>query len=379
MDGTKACVWAIVVASVASFGCRSDSDEPLACDVGRVLVTTSDFTTGETALFNVATGEVALGTSPNADQDTVAAKAGCTPLLLERGRARLRVQSTANPVVTERTIDVGLPENPAPYAANPSAIVDLGDDRWLVTRLATNTALVVDPNAADSSVRVGTVDFTPLAVTGDIDSVDATDGIRVGDRVFVALGRYYFDSMFAQQFPGTAALAEIDPATLDLVDADPTTMGTQGIALQFQNPWRGLVHDAPRMRLLVGATGRFGELDGAIEIVDLDTNRSAGALVTEATLGAELEGFAVVGATEGVVLAGGMVRRFDLITGALGASFAVPDVRAMSVVGDKLVVAAGTPSATTVRVFRIVDASEVVLSSPPSLGAYPIYSMAAVP
>ncbi|MBW2464145.1 MAG: hypothetical protein JRH11_21025, partial [Deltaproteobacteria bacterium] len=140
--------------------------------------------------------------------------------------------------------------------------------------------------------------------------VDAADAIVVGDRAYVALGNYWFDSSFAIHFEGSE-LAVIDTTTDTLVDVDSGTDGVQGIALVGNNPWRGLHHFAGTDTLWVGATGDSFALDGHIEEVDLAAMASVGIVVTESDLAGEINGFGVLSATRLALLVGTDVVAID--------------------------------------------------------------------
>jgi hypothetical protein len=272
------------------------------CVLDRLLVATSDFVTGGLGTVDVASGAVSLLGGDAGDQDLVPAVAGCTPVVLERGTGTLLVQSADDPLVTERSIDLNPAGGLGPYAANPQTIAAVPDGRAYVLLQATAAIAVVDLRAGEVT---STIDLTSLAKAADADgNPDPLDLLVVDDRAYVALGHYWFDSSFAIQFEGSE-LAVVDTTTDALVDVDTTAPGLQAIALEGENPWRGMHHDAAVDQLWVGCAGdAFDPTDGRIEVVDLATSTTAGTVVTESELGGELGGFAVVAPTRLVVLAG---------------------------------------------------------------------------
>jgi hypothetical protein len=71
-----------------------------------------------------------------------------------------------------------------------------------------------------------------------------------------------------------------------------------------ENPWRGL-HYLPAFNVIwVGSSGDSFATDGQIEEVDLGSMAPSGTVVTEATLSAEINGFAVISPTRVAILAG---------------------------------------------------------------------------
>jgi hypothetical protein len=88
------------------------------------------------------------------------------------------------------------------------------------------------------------------------------------------------------------------------VDVDTETEGVQGIDLDGENPWRGLHYDPAEELLYVGTTGDSFATDGQIEAVDLTAGEVMGVVLTEADLGAEINGFALISPTRVIALAG---------------------------------------------------------------------------
>lgn len=350
------------------------------CTATRLLVTTSDYVTGGLGTTDLGLAAAMLAPGTAADQDTTPHRLGCGAALLEHGLGNVRIQDRASPLTTLRTINVNPAGMAFPYASNPAAIVSLSDTRAYVVRLGVSSLAVIDPTRDGAAGLVGEVDLSALAATGDTDSVDATDAILVGDRVFVALGRYAFDAMFAVSFPEGSVLAVVDPAADTLVDADTTTAGMQGIALTGDNPRAGLYHDAVHGQLLVGDTGAYAMLDGGVEAVDLTTLRTTGFLLTETELGADLDFFVASDATHAFVVAGGVLRAWNPETRTLGATLVASDVSAIGLAGDTLYVAARMGASAGIRAFRASDGIETTpASGPVGLGALPVYGLVAVP
>ena len=281
------------------------------CVPSRLLITTSDFVTGGLGTLDLATGAVATASGDAPDQDSAPGLSGCTPVVLQRGLGSIRLLDTSDPLTGGRTVDVNPVGASGPYAANPQKALEIADDELWVVLGAVPSIAVVDPTAGGGGEVVDRIDLSGLVRPGDMDgNIDASDAIRVGDRVYVALGNYWFDTDFAIHFEGSA-LAVLDATTRALVDVDPATDGVQLIELAGDNPWRGLWHDAATNTLVVGASGDSFALDGQLEVVDLETHASVGSVTTETMLGAEINGFGFASPNRLVVLAGSQVLAFD--------------------------------------------------------------------
>lgn len=353
-----------------------------ACPSQTLLVTTSDFVAGETASVDVSNGAVTVSPSPAQDQDTLPAKAGCTPALLQRALGQLQLQEPLDVLSTALTVDLNPPGSSSSiYAANPQTLIEVSATKLYVILQASNQVLIVDPTQPASGAVQGTIDLSSFLDPDDTDGlVDQTGAIRVGDRVFVGLGNFWFDSSFAIQFEGSL-LAVIDTATDALIDVDPNASGVQAIDLMFENPWRGMVVDETRNRLLVGATGAtFGVIDGGIEAIDLATLASTGGVLLETDLGAEISGLARVGQDSLAVRVGADLRAYalgDLVTPATAPSFDTwqAGVNGFVEYGEGLV----TWTGGTLQVFSGSGLDITPGTNPIQVGTLPIYGVVAFP
>lgn len=343
------------------------------CTHESLLVTTSDFVNGGLGVLDLASGSAESDDAAD-DQDTLADIAGCTPVLLERTAGNLRIQSSDDVFTTVRTIDL----DPAGSTANPSDVVWIDGEKAYVIASARNEILVVDLGAGEVT---GTIDLSGFVDPDDDDGlVDALAGARVGDRVYVALGMYWFDSSYAIHFEGSL-LAVVDVTTDALVDVDSETAGIQAIELASENPWRGLQASEAGDTLWVGSAGDFFALDGMIEAIDLDAMTSTGAVVTEETLDAELSGFAFVAPDRLVVLAGTDVIAFD----PAGAFPAAPAPLATGVDGlllhdGSLFTWSRAGESPGLRRFDAADGTELTPSAGPwTFGDLPIYTVTPAP
>ncbi|MBN1772288.1 MAG: hypothetical protein JXB32_13550 [Deltaproteobacteria bacterium] len=234
---------------------------------GTLFVLTTDFETGAFSIVDheAETAAVNVGLTHS---DAVARVRGSRVYVVNRlGQDNVTALDAADGfrVLWQRSTGPG---------SNPQDIAFASDEKAYVPRLELPAVLVLDPR---DGTRLGEVDLSGLA---DADGVpEASWAVAVADRIVVAVGR--LDRNDAYRPTGPGALAVLDPAT-DTVE--------RTIELSAANPW-GEPVVATDGRLLVGLAGRFGELDGGIEGVDLPAGPSYGLVVTEAELGGDVLSF----------------------------------------------------------------------------------------
>lgn len=200
--------------------------------------------------------------------------------------------------------------------SNPQDIALITPDDAFVTRFNSRWLYRVNPM---TGVVTDSVDLGGFA---DADGLPEMVMMTVdGDRVFVQLQRLNQDGFFEPVPP--SYLAVIDVTTGRLVDTDASREGVQAIELTGLNPGQKMTVDADARRLYVSTIGSFGALDAGIEVIDLDALSSLGFVSTEAQLGGDVGGFAIVNDDVGVAYASNdfffttALVRFDMNTGAL--------------------------------------------------------------
>src|SRR2546426_2700621 len=119
-------------------------------------------------------------------------------------------------------------------------------------------------------------------------------GIRIGDRVFVAVQRLDENNGF--QPTDTSLVAVIDATADTVVDVDPGQPGVQSIRLTGTNPVTTFAFDDATHRLLLGCAGHYGMLDGGIEWISPVSLESDGYAITESALGGDVSDVAWNGA-----------------------------------------------------------------------------------
>jgi hypothetical protein len=285
----------------------ADAGTPNSCTLDTLLVVVGDFSTARLASVDLDSGDVRMREQALEDADTVLDRIGCTTLLLERARGRIAVQQRDAPLSTSHRMELDPEGVSEMYASNPQGVVDHRSGQPHAILLARNELLQLDPSRSGRDAVTGAVDLSSMARDPD-GFVDASDAIHAGERLYVALGHYWFDEEL--KFDGSS-IAVIDTDSDAPVDMDADADGTQGIALEYDNPWRGMWMDAENDRMWVAATGRNSMRDGAIEEIDLAQGQSTGPVVTEQTLDAEIKGFTRVGPQRLLVHAGREVVALD--------------------------------------------------------------------
>lgn len=384
---TSACVLKMGVVGLVCglLGCSNESAGEGARPA--LLVTTADFANG-TAGFGVlwTDGTVTMDETPSPDIDSIPFVQGGQSFLLQRNLNNVNLLDAENPLEIAASWSanaVGETGN-----ANPQAIVSLSDDQTQmgVVRLYKNSLLKLDiPNKA----LLGEIDLSALLADGDTDgSVDASSAIRVNDRVFVALGRYFIDSMYTTVFPGASVLAVYDLSG-NLIDTDEAAPGVQGVTLASRNPQFSMGYDDVTGRIFVVTHGDYRMLDGGIEAIDLTNLQSMGSIVTEMDLGGEIQDFKYVDRTHAFIVVGdyqnGKVVEWNPYTGAIGRTWVDASASSIAVGHNTLYVAINQAGGNGIKTFDLTTGDETTQTSPASIesrvipfGTLPIYGMAAL-
>lgn len=226
-----------------------------------LLVLTSDFATGSTALLPAGASEAQVNLL-GIHSDAVGVFQERRIYLINRlGQDNVIVLDPADVTTPLTQFSVG-------NGTNPHDIEILSPDKAYVSRYDDAALLIVDPR--DGSER-GTIDLSAVA-DGD-GRPEMSQIVRVGDRVYVACQRLDRDNGFV---PLDAVLVVIDPAT--------DTVAGQ-IPLSVTNPNSVVVAGS---RIVVAGSAGFGDRLGGIDIVDTATGRSLGIVVSEESLGGDL-------------------------------------------------------------------------------------------
>ncbi|MCK9463902.1 MAG: hypothetical protein M0R80_30160 [Proteobacteria bacterium] len=315
---------------------------------GSALVVTTDYETGAYAAID----PVARRAVPNIDlihKDAVCRadpSTGMTFVVSRLGADAIELVDTTDTweVIGEYSVGAG---------TNPQDIAVVSADRAYVARYKEPSLLVVDPL---DGTPLGEVDLTPYA-DGD-GSPEAAWLLFHGDRVYAALQK-----LDGYEVDGPSAVAVIDAASGEV---------EREIPLAGANVYGKLRYAAAIDRVPLVVVGRFGALDGGIQLLDPNDDTVSPYVITEEALGGDLadaviaasdRGFAVIGVTA----EGGQATRlvqFDPSAGTVVATLIDDDDWDLGFIeldpdGDELWVADRSPEAPGVRVFDAETGAEL--------------------
>jgi hypothetical protein len=247
-------------------------------NAGKVLLTTSDYASGNTASYDIATGTFADNLLGHY-QDAYVRTYGDRVFVIESGDNSSIIRlDAAHPGTPVWQYSVGAGSNPHDLVFVPSA----GKLKGYVIRYGKPSIWVVDLDAAKSGdFKLGEIDISQW---NDSDgSPDAHMGFYCGGFVWVVLQKYDLSSFTS----GTAVLLKIDPRTDTVVDMDPSATGVQGVDLAGRNPVAGSLSGS----VLFLACTTYGVSEGGVWSVDLnDPAHSQRSVVSESALGSFVGG-----------------------------------------------------------------------------------------
>ena len=283
---------------------------------GSVVMTLSDYSTGNTAVYDTETKVFSDNVLPHF-QDA-AAKSDGTYLYILEGYGADAV-SKYDP--SEIAAGKALYQYSTGPGTNPKDMVFVGSKAYILL-YASDKILVVDPNAGDEdSFKTGEIDIAQWA---DNDGFpDAVMGFVYNGMVYVVLQRYD-----VQQFSaGVPVLLTIDPATDTIVDMDEDEEGIQGIDLNVRNPREGSLNGS--MLYIAGTT--YGASDEGVITIDLENPlQSQKKIISEEAAGGFINGVDVFIAEYGLVYVYDenwmeIGRIFNIQDGTLGEPVPYPD------------------------------------------------------
>jgi hypothetical protein len=331
--------------------CPACGPEATLCETpvpGSALVVTTDYETGAYAAIDPASRR-AVKTCDVIHQDAVCRAdpmTGFVFIVSRRLADAIEIVDTASSwdLVAEYSVGAG---------TNPQDIAIVSAARAYVARYSEPSLLVVDPL---DGAELGAVDLGPYA---DADGApEAAWLLAHGDRVYAALQKLV-DFAVA----GPSSVLVVDAASGEVV---------REIALAGANMY-GKMRYAPAVdRVPLILAGRFGELDGGIQLLDPNDDTVSPYVVTEAALGGDLSDAVIAGAdlgfaVIGVPAEGGAATRlvsFDPGTGEVGETLIDSDGWHLGFIeldpdGDELWVADRNPTQPGVRVFDAATGAEL--------------------
>ena len=276
----------------------------------RAILTTTDFSSGSLAVVNLETHQATVNLLNIHSDASVQTYRGKIYVVNRLGQDNILVLDPDDLTTPVLQFSVG-------NGSNPQHIAFASETKAYVSRLKSERVLVVNPATGDS---LGGVD---LSFVADADGLPEATFLTIFDgRLYVTCQRLDRDAPF---WPPTdrSEVVVVDVNTDTVIDLDSTRDGTQGIVLQASNPFGGQVRVGAKLYL--SCLGRRGALDGGIEVLDLQNNRSEGVLLSEVDLGGDAGAFAMVSQDRGYVVVAddasfvNSVRGFNLAAGSVSA------------------------------------------------------------
>ncbi len=274
----------------------------------RAILTTTDYSSGSLAAVDLETLQAEVNLLNIHSDASVQTYRGKIYVVNRLGQDNILVLDPDDMATPVRQFSVG-------NGSNPQHIAFASETKAYVTRLESERVLVVNPATGDS---LGSID---LSFVADADGLPEAAFMTIFDgRLYVACQRLdRNDPSWAPTDRSEVVVVDVNTDTV--IDLDSTRDGTQGIVLQAKNPFGGQVRMG---KLYLSCVGRFGALDGGIEVLDLQNNRSEGVLLSEGDLGGDVGAFAMVSQDRGyaVVVDASFVnsvRGIDLAEGTVSA------------------------------------------------------------
>ncbi|MBW2261527.1 MAG: hypothetical protein JRG91_06085 [Deltaproteobacteria bacterium] len=342
----------VIAAATFALACEAKKDPDTFTTPERMAFTVNaafDFSSGSYSIIDLDTMEV-LTDVLSIHSDAVGACSGGDLFILERYGA-----DTITSVSRQMPFSL-LGQHSLGSGANPQGLVKLASGSVLVTLLGRDSLVVIDPASGEEET------FIDLSWAADADGFPEAGSVTMaGSRIVVALQRLdQTTTMWDPSGPGW--LVVIDSSSLEVVDADTSTEELDAIVLTGMNPTSGAHPIWDGEKLYVPESGFYSQLDGGLEMVDLDTMQAEGFVVTEESLGGDITDIVLVNdhlgyATVNTLAFEALLVRFDPSDGTVeadpvleGAGYTLVD---MTLTDDgKLLVVDRTTEASGVQVIE---------------------------
>ncbi|MEE3234927.1 MAG: T9SS type A sorting domain-containing protein [Candidatus Latescibacterota bacterium] len=247
-----------------------------------LLIVTSDYSTGSTA-FLPADSEHAEINVLAIHSDAVGHYQNGNIYIVNRlGQDNILVLNPENPSLPILQFSVG-------NGANPHDIEIIRPNKAYVTLYERPELLVVNPT---NGVEIKRVD---LSIFADSDGLpEVSQIISVGNVAYLSCQRLDRTTNWGPADKSYIIL--VDKYSDKLIDTNQKLSGVQGIRLSVSNPNRMI--NVGR-KLIVSGSAHFGDRNGGIDIIDLDTQMSLGIAIDEAALGGDLNAIAMLDESRG--------------------------------------------------------------------------------
>jgi len=270
----------------------------------RLIVTTSDFSSGSLATLSLATNQASVNLLNIHSDADARGYLGKVYVVNREGQDNILVLDGEDLSTPLNQFSVG-------NGTNPHDIAFVSASRAYVSRRASTHLLIVNPSTGDS---LGSVD---LSFAADEDGLPEMKFLsQYQNRLYVTCQRLDRNAFSAPT--DRSEVAVIDLTTDTVMDMDSEQVGIQGIILQARNPFGGQVRISDR--LFISCVGEFSDLtDGGIEVINLTTNATEGIQLGEGELGGNAGALAMLTESIGYIVVSdasfsNSLKTFDLTT-----------------------------------------------------------------
>lgn len=331
---------------------------------GQIVITTSDYISGNTAAFDTEISELTDNLLGHY-QDAYVRTRGRDVFIIEGGdNSNITKLDRDNLQAPIWQYSVGAGSNPHDLVFVPTQ----DGLKGYVLRYNDPSLWVVNLDAANAAdFKLGEID---LSAWNDADgSPEAHLGYYYDGYVWIVLQRYNLNSFTSE----TGVLLKIDPSTDTIMDMDSETEGVQGVEFIRKNPVSGSLVDG--ILYLAGTT--YGVSDEGVWSVDLSHPKDGQTVVlSEQSIGENVAGVYVANFSYGVVSTyddswNAVPRAFDPSTGVLLDPLPVPDAGGgMTLVNGVLYV--GSRDYRNPALYVVDPESNTIVSGPFPLSLPPL-------
>ena len=247
-----------------------------------LFVLTSDYSTGSTAFLPGNSETAEINVLPVHSDAVGNYQNGNIYIVNRLGQDNILVLSPEDPSQPILQFSVG-------NGTNPHDIEIIDDEKAYVTLYERAELLVVNPT---DGVEIKRIDLSSFADSDGLPEVSKI--VRVGNIAYLTCQRLDRNTDWGPA--DNSYLILVDTLTDELIDLDDSSRGIQGITLGVSNPNR-IIHVG--RKLIVSGAAHFGDRNGGIDIIDIDTKMSLGIAIGEASLGGDLNAIAMLDENRG--------------------------------------------------------------------------------
>ena len=247
-----------------------------------LLIVTSDYSTGNTVFLPADSETAEINVLPIHSDAVGHYQDGNIYIVNRLGQDNILVLKPENPSLPILQFSVG-------NGTNPHDIEIINPEKAYVTLYERPELLVVNPI---NGVEIKRID---LSIFADSDGLpEVSQIVSVDEIAYLSCQRLDRSTDWGPK--DTSYIILVDKYSDELIDTNQALNGVQGITLSVSNPNRMI--NVGR-KLIVSGSAHFGDRNGGIDIIDLDTQLSLGIAIDEAALGGDLNAIAMLDESRG--------------------------------------------------------------------------------